>query len=204
MARPRSFDESLALDSAITCFWRNGLNAVSVRDLAEEMGLNCASLYNAFGDKRALFVQVLERYATRFMRERITRLEALASPKAAIHAFMAEMIDRSVADPDRCGCLIINTALEVAPHDTELAALVSGYLGELEAFFRGRIEAGHAAGEMPASLDPQDMARLLLALQTGLRTASRLTPDRAFLEGMVRPALALLDHPSHEHVKGRS
>src|SRR5262245_47920280 len=127
MARPRSFDETVALDTAIDCFWQNGLKAVSVRDLAEEMGLNCASLYNAFGDKRALFAMALERYAVCFTRERIARLEALASPKAAIRAFMDEMIERSVDDPKRRGCLIINSALEVAPHDAELGALVSGY-----------------------------------------------------------------------------
>ena len=74
MARPRAFQEDEVLDSAIECFWRRGLEATSVRDLAEHMGLNGPSLYNAFGDKRTLFARALERYATRTMRERIARL----------------------------------------------------------------------------------------------------------------------------------
>ncbi|WP_246158348.1 hypothetical protein [Reyranella soli] len=30
---------------------------------------------------------------------------------------LAEIIDRSIKDPDRRGCLLVNSALDVAPHD---------------------------------------------------------------------------------------
>ena len=63
MARPREFDEADALDAATDCFWRDGYEATSVRDLAARMGITGASLYNAFGDKRSLFREVLQRYA---------------------------------------------------------------------------------------------------------------------------------------------
>ena len=60
VARPREFDETTALDAAIACFWHRGYKATSVRDLADSMGISGPSLYNAFGDKRALFVAALE------------------------------------------------------------------------------------------------------------------------------------------------
>ena len=82
MARPRTFDGDKVLDAAIACFWSRGLEATSVRDLAEHMGIRGPSLYNAFGDKRALFARALERYATRTMRERITRQHGPRSPRA--------------------------------------------------------------------------------------------------------------------------
>jgi AcrR family transcriptional regulator len=98
MARPREFDEEEALDAAMSCFWRDGYEATSVRDLAARMGIAGASLYNAFGDKRALFRRALERYAERSTRERIQRLESTLPPKAAIRAFLGEMGDpRSIA-----------------------------------------------------------------------------------------------------------
>ena len=75
MARPREFNETAALEAAIACFWNHGYEATSVRDLAENMGLSPPSLYNAYGDKHALFVQALEHYLNRSMRERIERLE---------------------------------------------------------------------------------------------------------------------------------
>ena len=76
MARLKAFDEDRALDLAVDCFWSRGYEATSVRDLADAMGIGGASLYNTYGDKRALFVRSLERYANRSMRERIARLEA--------------------------------------------------------------------------------------------------------------------------------
>jgi TetR/AcrR family transcriptional repressor of nem operon len=194
LARPRAFSEEAVLDAAVACFWRRGLGATSVRDLAAEMGINGPSLYNAFGDKRALFACALERYAALSMRERIRRLEREA-PVAAIRAFFDELIARSLADTDRRGCLIVNAALEVAPHDAELGKLICGFLAELEGFFRRCLERARASRAIPARVDPADTARLFLGLLLGLRVAARARPERMLLEGMVRPALALLDHP---------
>src|SRR5436190_21703470 len=100
MGRLKEFDEAKAIDGAVDCFWARGYEATSVRDLAEHMGIGSASLYNAYGDKRALFTMALERYANRSMRERIARLEARhrTNPKQAIQAFLAEIIDRSLKD----------------------------------------------------------------------------------------------------------
>ena len=74
MARPRAFDQERALDAATDCFWRDGFEATSIRELAAEMGLKAPSLYNAFGDKRSLFREVLRRYVERSTRARIVRV----------------------------------------------------------------------------------------------------------------------------------
>jgi len=201
MARPREFDETEALDAAMDCFWRDGYEATSVRDLAARMGITGASLYNAFGDKRSLFREVLQRYAERSTRERITRLESSLPPKQAVRAFLGEIVERSV-DGDRRGCLLVNTALEVAPHDPELGAAVAARLGEIEAFFRRAISAGQADGSVPPGRDPADLARLLLGVTLGLRVLARSKPQRELLEGVVRPALALLDYPDRPNQPG--
>ncbi|MDX2156036.1 MAG: TetR/AcrR family transcriptional regulator [Hyphomicrobiaceae bacterium] len=192
MARPRTFDNDTVLDAAVGCFWRHGLEGTSVRELAHEMGLSGPSLYNAFGDKRALFMQALERYASTVLRERIGRLEAMTSPAAAIEAFFEELIDRSLGDPERRGCLLINSALEAAPHDPEIAKVVSTYFAEIESFLRTRIEVAQMAGEVPATLDAADMGRLLLGVLIAIRVLARTGAERKQLAGMARPALDLL------------
>jgi TetR/AcrR family transcriptional repressor of nem operon len=194
MARPREFDEAAALDAAMDCFWRDGYEATSVRDLAAQMGIAGTSLYNAFGDKRSLFREVLHRYAERSTRERIARLESTFPPKEAIRAFLGEIVERSVAG-DRRGCLLVNTALEIAPHDQELGAEVAARLGEIEAFFRRAVTAAQADGSVRPDRDPTDLARLLLGVTLGVRVLARANPQRELLEGVVRPALALLDWP---------
>lgn len=192
MARPRSFDEDAALAAAIDCFWRRGLEATSVRELSESMGIAGPSLYNAFGDKRGLFARALERYAADSLRDRIDRAERMASPRAAVAAFIAELIERSLADPDRRGCFIVNSALDVAPHDPELGSRIAGYLDEIRLFFEGRVAAGQASGEIAPDRDAADMGKLLLGVVLGIRVLARARPERALLEGVARPALAML------------
>jgi TetR/AcrR family transcriptional repressor of nem operon len=193
MARPRAFEETAALDAAIGCFWSRGYEATSVRDLTKAMGIGGPSLYNAFEDKRTLFVRALERYMDCTARERIARLEQSLPPKQAIRRFIGEVIDRSVSDPDRRGCFLINSALEVAPHDAELGAEIARRLSEIEDFFHRAIKAGQGDGSIPTERDARDLARLLLGVLLGIRVLARSRPERALLEGVARPALALLD-----------
>jgi TetR/AcrR family transcriptional regulator, transcriptional repressor for nem operon len=202
MARPREFDETTALNAAIDCFWHRGYEATSVRDLAAAMGLSGPSLYNAFGDKRALFVRSLERYLDCSPRARIKRLEASLPPEIAVRRFIEEIIDRSLSDPDHRGCFLINSALEVAPHDEELRALIADRLGEIEAFFRRSIVRAQSNGTVPADRSAKDLARLLLGVLLGIRVLARSKPDRALLEGVARPALALLDGRRRNTKKG--
>src|SRR6516164_1951048 len=199
MARPREFDQTTALDAAIACFWHRGYEATSVRDLADSMGISGPSLYNAFGDKRALFGPAFERFLDHSTGARIKRLEDSLPPKRAVRRFIEEIIERSVSDRERRGCFLINSALEVAPHDRELGTLIADRLGEIEAFFRRSIAAAQADGTVPSDRSPGDLARLLLGVLLGIRVLARSKPEQALLEGAARPALALLDHP-----RGRS
>src|SRR5690606_14713297 len=193
MGRPREFDETEVLDAAVDCFWEHGYEATSTRELADRMGLTGASLYNAFGDKRTLYRKALDHYIETSFEERVRRLEGRLPPRQAIGAFFAEIIQRSLDDDRRRGCMLVNSALEVAPHDPECRQIVTGVRGHIEAFFRRCVKAGQQDGTITASQSATDLARMLLGVHIGLRVVARTRPERALLEGMVRPALAMLD-----------
>lgn len=193
MARPREFDEGAVLDAAIQRFWSHGFEATSVRDLAGAMGITGASLYNAFGDKRALYRRALDQYVESTVGDRIRRIEGHMPPLAAISAFFDEIIERSLNDPQRKGCMLVNSALELAPHDPEFGQAISEVTGRIEAFFRRCVVAGQQDGTITRSQSAEDLARHLLGLQFGLRALSRVRPERDLLEGLLRPAYALLD-----------
>ena len=173
------------------CFWAAGYAATSVRDLGDAMGLGAASLYNAFGDKRTLFTQCLDRYLDANMRARITRVEKTLPPRQAIATFLTEIVERSLES--RLGCLLANAALEVAPHDPDIADVVAERMGELEAFFRRCVVAAQNDGSISPDIDPVDAARLLLTTVT--RVLARGYPNRAVLESAARQALSLLGEP---------
>jgi TetR/AcrR family transcriptional repressor of nem operon len=195
MPRPREFNETTALDAAVECFWRRGYEATSLRDLTASMGLTAPSLYNAFGDKQNLFTHALERYLDRTTRNRLRRLEESLRPKQAIQSFFAEIIEHSIRDHHRKGCFLVNSALEVAPHRAECRAVITEQFGEIEAFFKRCIAAAQADKTASPDVDAGDVARLLLGVLLGIRVLARSRPNRAVLEGAVRPALGLLDRP---------
>jgi Transcriptional regulator len=192
MARPREFDEMAVLDAAMQQFWRYGYEATSVRDLAQRMGITGASLYNAFGDKRSLFRRALAHYVETSFGDRVGRFENNLAPTATIEAFFREIIERSIQDEDRKGCLLVNSALEVAPHDPDFQATIAQVLVKVEAFFFRCVQAGQQAGEIPTKQSAEDLARLLLGVHLGIRVLARTRPERALLEGLARPALELL------------
>jgi len=193
MARPREFDEVTALEAEIECFWHRGDEAASVRDLADKMAISEPSLYNAYGDKRALFAQALDHYVDHSARALIKRLESSLPPKQAVRRFIEAIIERSVNDRERRGCFLINSALEVAPHDRQLGALIADRLAEIEAFSTDRSKRRKPKEPSVRIASQKDLARLLLGVLLGIRVLARSKPERALLEGVARPALALLD-----------
>ena len=193
MPRPREFDEAAVLDAAVLCFWNQGYEATSVRELADSMGITGASLYNAFGDKRSLYGKALAHYVSLSVDDRVRCFEGTLSPLQSIKAFFDEIIHRSLTDKDRKGCMLVNSALEMAPHDPEFQQVVAGVLVKLEAYFGRCVAAGQQTGEITSAQPAEDFARLLLAVLLGIRVLARSRPEPALLEGLLRPVLALLD-----------
>ncbi|WP_417728193.1 TetR/AcrR family transcriptional regulator [Roseovarius sp.] len=191
MARPRKFNEDAVLDAAVQCFWSRGYEATSIRDLIEKTGLAGASLYNAFGDKRAIYQRALDHYVEGNIGKRIRHCETM-EPSDAIEAFFAEIVKRSLDDKDLKGCMLVNAVLDVAPHDPRFQEAVVGMLSSVEAFFLRCVSRGQAEGSITTSHAAEDLARHLLCILMGVRVLARVGSERALLEGAVRPTLALL------------
>lgn len=192
MARPRKFDEDKVLDLAVSQFWERGYEATSIRDLAQAMGLTTASIYNAFGDKRAVYRKALDFYVERSFVDRVRRFEA-KPPRRAISAFFDEIIERSLADTKRKGCMLVNSALEVAPHDEEFKRVVADVLVQVEAFFLRCVERGQEDGSIGNRQRASDLAGTLLGTLLGIRVLARTRPEKDLLLGLIRPVLGLLE-----------
>jgi TetR/AcrR family transcriptional repressor of nem operon len=194
MARPRQFKETAVLDAAVEHFWLFGYQAASIRELAASMGINGASLYNAFGDKRALFRIVLARYVEINIESPIRRVEEEFSSRKAIEGFFRDIVGYSLRDKDQKGCLLVNSALELDPEDAELKEVIKDVLVEIEAFFKRAVVAGQQSGEIPQTQRAADLARFLLSAILGIRVLARVRPERALLDGIVRAAMSSLEH----------
>jgi TetR/AcrR family transcriptional repressor of nem operon len=118
------------------------------------------------------------------------------TPRQAIATFFDEIIERSLGDPEHKGCMLVNAALEVAPHDTGFQQAIAEVLVDIEAFFRRCVAAGQSAGTISTAQPADDLGRLFLGVLLGIRVLARARPERDLLQGLVRPALALLDSPT--------
>lgn len=189
----KQFDVDRALNQAMHAFWARGYEATSVQDLVERMGINRGSLYATFGDKRALFIQALRRYDALHRQAWLDDLARSDSARQAIEGAFEGVVATALKDGSRDGCFLVNTALELSPHDKEISGIVARGLSDMERFFRRMITEGQASGDIAPHLDPVGTARSLLALFVGLRVLSRSRAEAPLLRSIVRQVEALLD-----------
>ena len=166
MGRHREYNVDQVIDAALHAFWARGFGATSISDLVDVTGINRASLYSVFKDKRGLFLACLNRYEERQRDGTLARLAREMAPREAILATF-DIARTRTSDCGLAGCFMINTALELSPHDPAIRELVQQSFARVEAFYRDRIVAAQAAGTVRSDLDPGRTAEALLGLLIG-------------------------------------
>jgi AcrR family transcriptional regulator len=193
MARPREFDRELALESATSVFWAKGTSA-STEDLLAAMGIGRQSLYNAFGDKRALYLEAPERYQRATTSGHLQRLRAPVSPLASIKALLFGLI---VEDNGQraMGCMGVGAISEFGAGDPALTELRDRVGPVLYSCLVERLREGQARGEMDPAMNVEDAARFVQMTMTGLQLAAR--------SGASADALRSLAHFAVDRLKMR-
>src|SRR5512147_2274908 len=129
MPRPKEFNPDDAVEKAMQVFWHKGYESTSMEDLLSAMDLNRGSLYDTFGDKRQLFLKVIDHYCHCFVGPKFSFLDQPGPALPILRRFISMMIDGALADPRRRGCLIANTVMELAPHEQDIANTLNRTLG---------------------------------------------------------------------------
>ena len=132
--RPREFDRSEALDKAVDMFWLQGYEATGVAELCEAMGIGRQSLYNAFGDKRSLFLEALHRYDDRLMSKAVAILEGPGSPMTNVETVLSGW-ETGPRGRERWGCLMANSIAEFGLADQVFGDQLAAMLGRLQSAF---------------------------------------------------------------------
>ncbi|PPS72829.1 MULTISPECIES: TetR/AcrR family transcriptional regulator [Streptomyces] len=191
MARTKEFDPDAALQAALELFWRRGYEATSMSDLVAHLGVGRASIYATFGSKHELYLKALDRYRDpQLLSELSLPGPALPAVRAVVRRFAAE----STAEDRRLtGCFIVNTAVELAPHDSAACRRVERSWDQLETLLRSALVRAQAQGELDEGRDPHALARMLLVLMQGLRVVGKASADPSRVRDAAEQALALLD-----------
>ena len=195
MARTRSFDPDEALDRAMSLFWQRGYAATSVAQLVEETGVNRHSLYETFGDKRALYLKVLERFDTRYFGHMMRDLEAKPGGLPAVERFLTNLGRRLQDHRTVHGCMMLNTVVQRADVGDEVAEFVNEKLKALYRAMRDAIRAGQTAGEIRTDIEADEATRFIAVIAEGMTLMRGITDDRRYAEQSIGLALAALRGP---------
>ncbi len=188
----KQFDVEKALERAKDAFWAQGYEATSMDALLKKMGIHRGSFYDTFKSKRDIMIRSLRQYDAR---NRAALLRAVAkgkSPRAAIATVFRSMIDGSRGPQSRHGCFLVNSALEVAPKDSEAARIVRYGFRDIEKFFTEIILRGQQSGEFCKDLDAIEMGRTLMNQMIGLMVLVRAGAPKPVLKSVVQQAQKLL------------
>ncbi len=177
----------------MNAFWSRGYQATSIQDLVDCMGIQRGSIYAAYGDKRSLFIKALHHYDHNLRKDFMTSLERENSPRQAIDKILEMAVAAAVSDKERRGCFLVNSALELSPHDPEIGEIVAKGLSETERFFCRMLEKGQQANDISADIDAKATSQALLAMMCGLRVLARSRPEKELLRTIKEQANAMLN-----------
>ena len=178
MVGARQFDEHEVMAIALDVFWRKGLHDATMQDLATATGVQRGSLYNAYGDKEAIFLRAFDRYAEQFLKNAgnaLARGDAAARLKSFFAAAIANMTSGS---PPR-GCLTTRTALDTAISSPAVRQSVQSLLSRLEQLITKAIGS---ASNRPLAIDANRLARVVVTFTRGLAVMERAGYSRKQLK----------------------
>jgi TetR/AcrR family transcriptional repressor of nem operon len=191
MGRPRGFDPEQALDQSMREFWQRGYGETSVDHLLTATGVKPGSLYRAFrGGKRQLFIESLQRYSELVVPQKMGALERSDASLAEVRAYFDGLIRDLLSPAGQVGCLMVNSTVELAAEDSEVAKVVRGHMRRLERNAARALRTAQERGEIPARIDPEAKAAQLMATGMGLMVVGKTKPGRKTLESIVESAFA--------------
>lgn len=191
--RPRSFDTETALEQATQVFWRLGYQGASMSELTAATGLSKPSLYAAFGDKEALYLECMRRYLARSVALQTQLLDDEPDARRAVEDFMRAMAALQADPALPGGCFIVNGTADCggATIPQAVDAALRAASGGTEQRLLERLKRAQREAQLPPGLKPGPLATLLASVLTGMAVMAKGGQPRSKLEEVVDAAMAV-------------
>ncbi|NET39554.1 MAG: TetR/AcrR family transcriptional regulator [Cyanothece sp. SIO1E1] len=187
----KQFDPDIVLAKAMEVFWAKGYEAASLSELLKQMGIGKKSLYDTFGNKRALFLKALAHYGQTVIKPIRDQLSASGSPLGNLKQGF-RTLPATHGQPGSKGCMLGTNIADFDTNDAEMAKVLRGYLRELEDIYYSAITRAQTAGELSSTIEPRNLARLLLCVHQGMVLVGRVLEDETLLESVAQATETLL------------
>lgn len=191
MARSKEFEETEVLDKAMRLFWEQGYEKTSIADLVENMGIHRRSLYDTFGDKHSLFLKAMDRYGDKVNAALARGVKQSKTASGALQFIAGFMI--SEQGDSHSGCLMVNSAAELAARDTDVDTKSTLAFTATEQFLKEIIVWGQQNGEFISDYDAEELAEYLHNVWVGLRVLARTSMAKEKLQRIADISMKLLE-----------
>jgi AcrR family transcriptional regulator len=187
--RPLTFDRESALRKAMTVFWKYGYEPTAISDLTAALNITPPSLYAAFGNKEALFLEGLELYSSEANQTIGEIYEQAATAKEAVYNFMLAAAKLYTDPKFPGGCFVLTAATNCSANSGHIQAAVRQYRDLAEAQMRKRIALDKKAGILPRNVNPAELAAFYYGVTRGMSSMARDGASRSKLLGVINTAM---------------
>jgi len=192
MPRSEDFNREEVLIKARDLFWYKGYNGTTMSDLVTVTGLNRSSIYNSFGNKKALYKTILIQYQEDNELIYTSALVRASNPLEAIHFIFENFVNEIVNDTDGKGCFSINCKIELSRVD----AAIRDYLEMMQEhridFFKDIIQEGQDAQLINTHQSASQYAYFLYSSFQGVRTTGMFSRNKLILTQVVDNVISVL------------
>jgi len=192
MPRVEVFDRTQVLEKVKHLFWDKGFNGTSMQDLVDVTGLNRSSLYNSFGNKKALYELVLNQYQEEgnlFFEEALSQTENAFEVIALVFNAMIRSI---IKDVEGKGCFNMNCTTELSRTDIGIRSFLTSRQDHTISVFKDLVEKGQQEGVINKQDTADNYAYYLFSAFQGLRMTGMLTREQEKLKTIVSNILKTL------------
>ena len=186
--RPLGFDRDAALYQAMLLFWRHGYEATSLNDLTKAMAITPPSLYTAFGDKKQLFLEAVERYLSGPVTSEAIIDEARTARGAAAGLLQAAAVGFT-GESTPTGCLLASSAISCSSAAADVQKRLANIRLRIEKRLQSKIENDIMAGRLSPEVDAEALGAYIMAVIQGLSTLARDGAKREKLSSVTRTAM---------------
>lgn len=169
----KSFDRKKALDTSMRVFWRKGYERTSYADIVKATQASRYGLYDEFGDKRAMYLAALDQYRDGPVTWLIGDLDRPGAGISELRNYFARMVAAFRSGEAQKGCLMSLSAIDLAPHDPEVAERVQKNFIRMRTLYARALKNAQDAREWPSNRSAEDTAAALFGIVQGAAVFQR-------------------------------
>lgn len=164
-----------------------GYTATGIGAVLAQAGVPKGSFYHHFESKEDFGLAIIEAFTERFLaRLEVFLADETLTPLNRLRVFLEKGLAQLESHQFTTGCLVGDLAQELAAQNERLRARLDAVLRSWSERFAACLRQAQQAGELPASLDPDMIAGLILSGWEGTVLRSKVMkspqPVREFID----------------------